>query len=251
MAELFSAPSRKQISEWSSLTQKKFRRERSEFLIEGDVCAREALRARVDLEAVLALSGEAEKWATEFGPRPPCPFYAVNSDVFRRFSTVENSQGIVAVARMFQLPPRAGKLTILCEKVSDPGNCGALSRVADFFGVIELLLGAESAEIWNPKVVRGSMGSLFHQPVQADVDLITVLKEWPGSSVATVAHRGDPLQGKLQLKPPVLLVLGHETRGLSDEIAALCTHRLTLKPQGSAESLNLATAAAVFAYALS
>jgi TrmH family RNA methyltransferase len=245
------APSRKQISEWSSLTQKKFRRERSEFLIEGDVCVREALRARVDLEAVLVLAGEAEKWQAEFGARPRFPVYTVNSETFRRFTTVESSQGIVAVARVFQLPPRPGKLTMVCERVSDPGNCGGLIRVADFFGAIELLLGPDSAEVWNPKVVRGSMGSLFHQPVQADVDVADLLRNWPGTSVATVAHNGEPLLGKLHLKPPTLLVLGHETRGLSDEIAALCTHRLTLKPQGNAESLNLATAAAVFAYALS
>jgi TrmH family RNA methyltransferase len=251
MSEIHPSPSRKQISEWSSLTQKKFRREHGMFLIEGDVCVREALRARADLEAVIVLLSEAEKWQQEFGSRSRFPVYTVNTDIFQRLSTVETSQGIVAVARLFQLPPRPGRLTIACEKVSDPGNCGALIRVADFFGAIELLLGTESAEIWNPKVVRGSMGSLFHQPVQSDVDMADFLRNWPGSSVATVAHNGAPLHGKLQLKPPVLLVLGHETRGLSDEIAALCTHRLMLKPHGNAESLNLATAAAVFAYALS
>ncbi|HEY3295622.1 MAG TPA: RNA methyltransferase [bacterium] len=251
MIEPYSAPTRKQVSDWSSLTQKKFRREHSEFLIEGDVCVREALRARVSLEAVLVLASEVEKWQEEFGSRPRFPVFTVNSETFGRISTVESSQGIVAVARVFQLPPRAGKLAILCEKVSDPGNCGALVRVADFFGAIELLLGPESAEVWNPKVVRGSMGSLFHQPVQTDVDIAAFLREWPGSSVATVAHSGEPLHGKLNLKPPVVLVLGHETRGLSDDVAALCTDRITLAPQGSAESLNLVTAAAVFAYALS
>lgn len=248
---MYLPPSRKQVAGWSSLTQKKFRRERGEFLIEGDVCVREALRARVDLEAVMVLVSEAEKWQAEFAAHHSFPIYTVNTDIFARFSTLETSQGIVAVARVFQLPPRAGEIAIVCEKVSDPGNCGALIRVADFFGSIELLLGPESAEVWNPKVVRGSMGSLFHQPVQADVDIADLLRNWPGSSVATVAHSGEPLLGKLHVKPPVLLVLGHETRGLSDEIAALCTHRLTLKPLGSAESLNLVTAAAVFAYALS
>ena len=244
-------PSRRQISEWAALAQKKFRRELGEFLIEGDVCVREALRADAGLEAVLVLHEEAEKWRERLGTHPHFPVYEVNSETFARVSTVENSQGIVAVARMFQLPPRPGKLTILCEKVSDPGNCGALIRVADFFGAIELLLGPESAEVWNPKVVRGSMGSLFHQPVQTGVDIAAVIHDWPGSSVATVAHAGEPLHGKLNLKPPILLALGHETRGLSDEIASHCTHRLTLKPAGSAESLNLVTAAAVFAYALS
>jgi RNA methyltransferase, TrmH family len=87
--------------------------------------------------------------------------------------------------------------------------------------------------------------------VREDVDLAALLNEWPGSSVATVAHGGQPLHSRVVLEPPILLVLGHETRGLSDEITTLCTHRLTLEPRGEAESLNLVTAAAVFAYALS
>ena len=175
----------------------------------------------------------------------------MNTETFDRFAKVESSQGIVAVGGMFRLAARASNLAIACEQVSDPGNCGALIRVADFFGASTLYLGHDSAEIWNPKVVRGSMGSLFHQPVREDEDLAELIKNWPGSSVATVSHGGHALHGKPSLPGPVLLVLGHETRGLSPDLAALCTHPLTLTPKGDAESLNLVTAAAVFAYALS
>jgi RNA methyltransferase, TrmH family len=94
------------------------------------------------------------------------------------------------------------------------------------------------------------MGSLFYQPIRTEVDLAQIIRDWPGDSVATVAHRGELLRNNPPLKKPVLLVLGHETRGLTPEIAALCTQRLTLNPMGHAESLNLVTAAAVFAYAL-
>jgi len=243
-------PTKRQISEWARLTQKKFRREHKRFLVEGTVCVIEALRARVQVEAVLALKSEFDAWQA----RPEIariPLYPVNAETFRRFTKVESSQGVLAVAREFSLPARAAKMSVACEQVSDPGNCGALVRVADFFGAGELFLGAESAEIWNPKVVRGSMGSLFRQPVRPESNLAEVIRNWPGTSAALVSHGGEPLTKSVNLKRPVLLVLGHESRGLAGELAALCTHRLTLQPQGLAESLNLVTAAAVFAFALS
>lgn len=245
------SPTRRQLADWARLTQKKYRRERGEFLIEGEVCVREALASRVGVEAVLVLAETAEEWPARLPALSRVPVYAVTTDHFARISKVESSQGIVGMGRVFHLPPRPGDFAIACEQVSDPGNCGALIRVADFFGAIELLLGPDSADVWNAKVVRGSMGSLFHQPVAEGVELERVLRDWPGSSVATVARGGHSLRAKLDLKPPVLLVLGHETRGLSPELAELCTHRVTLERKGDAESLNLVTAAAVFSYALS
>ncbi|MDD5087279.1 MAG: RNA methyltransferase [bacterium] len=244
------SPTRRELSEWARLTQKKFRRERGQFLVEGTVCVLEALRSRVPIEAALVLKSEFDSWRAR-KELSRIPLYALNTESFSRFSKVESSQGILAVARTFSLPARESILCIACEQVSDPGNCGALIRVADFFGAGELFLGQDSAEIWIGKVVRGSMGSLFHQPVRADCDLQNVIREWKGVSVALVSHGGEPLTKSMNLKPPTLLVLGHETRGLSDELAALCTHRLTLEPRGPAESLNLVTAAAVAAFAMS
>lgn len=245
---MISTPTRRQISEWARLTQKKFRRERGGFLIEGEVCVREAVRAHLSIEAVLVLAAECEKWLREFPAS--IPVFALAVSDFARFAKIESSQGIVAVARTFELPPRTGKLALACEQVSDPGNCGALMRVADFFGASELHLGPDSSEIWNPKVVRGSMGALFHLPLRTDANLEELVRAWKGSSVAAVAHGGQPLHSARDLKKPVLLVLGHETRGLSDEITALCSHRFTLSSSGKSESLNLVTAAAVFAFVL-
>ncbi|MBU1982933.1 RNA methyltransferase [bacterium] len=243
-------PTRRQLSEWARLTQKKFRRERRQFLVEGTVCVLEALRARVQIEAVLALKSEFEEWRSR-RELARVPLYALNTESFARFTKIESSQGVLAVACVFSLPARESRLSIACEQVSDPGNCGALIRVADFFGAGELFLGPGSAEIWNPKVVRGSMGSLFHQPMRTESDLTDVIHEWKGTSAALVSHGGEPLIKNMNLKPPVLLVLGHEARGLSEELASLCTHRLTLLPQGPAESLNIVTAAAVAAFAIS
>ncbi|MCC6476553.1 RNA methyltransferase, partial [bacterium] len=125
-----------------------------------------------------------------------------------------------------------------------------LIRVADFFGLSELYLGPGSADKWNDKVVRGSMGSLFHQPLKDVEEVAAFIKKWKGDSVALVAHGGVPLDNRTSFMSPTLLVFGNETRGLSPEIETFCTHRVTLTPHGDAESLNLVTAAAVACYAL-
>jgi len=247
----FLTPTKSQIADWARLGQKRARRERGLFLIEGEVCTREALQSKARLDAILVLAGEAEKWEELLSSAKKTPQYSLNSDAFQRVSKVETSQGIVAVGKLFSLPARKTKLAMAVEQVSDPGNCGALMRVAEFFGASDLHLGPGSAEIWNSKVVRGSMGALFHLPVRDDANIAELVQHWPGASVAAVAHKGQPLHGARDLKKPVLLVLGHETRGLSEDVAALCSHRFTLLPLGKSESLNLVTAAAVFAYALS
>lgn len=241
-------PTRKQVADWARLSQKKFRRESGLFLIEGEVCVREALAADA-VDCLLVQSTEAARWellALEY-PRTLC--YQLNTEVFRRVSQVEATQGIAAVGKQFKLPARKSGITLLCEQVSDPGNCGALIRVADFFGAAELILGPGSADVWNEKVVRGSMGSVFHQPVREVEDLLSFVSKWKGDSVALSAHGGTPASPTFI--EPKLLVLGNESRGLSDELEAACKHKVTLKPKGNAESLNLVTAAAVFCYALS
>jgi TrmH family RNA methyltransferase len=247
----FLTPTKSQIADWARLGQKRARRERGLFLIEGEVCTREALKAKARLEALLVLGTEAERWEEVLESAKRVPLYRLNTDAFRRISKVETSQGIVAVGKMFSLPPRKTNLAMAVEQVSDPGNCGALIRVADFFGVSELYLGPGSADVWNEKVVRGSMGSIFHQPVRADAELTDIIRDWKGTSVAAVSHGGQKLDiRRSQFDAPTLLVLGHETRGLSPEIGELCSHQATLQPLGDAESLNLVTAAAVFAHTL-
>ncbi len=257
----FLTATRKQLSDWAKLGQKKYRREFGQFLIDGTVCVREALKSRMKLDAILVLAAKVEEWEAEL-TRHRVPVYGLNSDGFSRISRVESSQGIVAVGRLFSLPERVGRFAVACEQVSDPGNCGALIRVCDFFGASMLYLGGGSAEIWNEKVVRGSMGSLFHQPIKEHVDLPDLIKAWKGTSAALISHGGEDIrtfsppftqrQGGAALKSniPTLLVLGHESRGLDPAIAKSCNVQLTLNGGGSAESLNLVTAAAVGCYAL-
>ncbi len=274
----FLPPTKKQLSDWAKLGQKKYRRELGQFLIEGAVCVREALKSKAKLEAILVLSSRSEEWEEDLD-KLRLPIYTLNRESFSRITQLETSQGIVGIGKMFTLPPRDSRFALAVEQVSDPGNCGGLIRVADFFGASMLYLGTDSAEIWNEKVVRGSMGSVFHQPVKEHVVLPDLIKKWKGTTAALVSHGGErlapsvfasqthpsasasqthPSASASQTHPSAsaggqggcLLVLGHETRGLDPSVARSCTVQLTLEPHGGAESLNLVTAAAVASFAL-
>ncbi len=240
-------PSRAQLSRWASLEEKKYRREHRQFLIEGELCVREALAARAPLEALIVAREHQVRFETLIRSAKR-PAFVANAQDFARLSSVESSQGILAVGNFFELPPRKSNVAVLAEQVADPGNCGTLLRTACFFGASVVIFGKGSAEPWNPKVVRGSMGAIFRQPFKEEENLAEFVRNWNGDSIAAVAHGGAPLQNLGQLASPILLVLGHETRGLSAELAKACTHRMTLPSSGEAESLNLAAAAAIFLY---
>jgi TrmH family RNA methyltransferase len=240
-------PSRAQLSRWASLKDKKYRREHGQFLIEGEICVREALTARAPLEAVIVAREHLARFEALIRSASKQTLVA-NAQDFARLSSVDASQGILAVGNIFELPPRKSNVAVLAEQVADPGNCGTLLRTACFFGASVVILGKGSAVVWTPKVVRGSMGAIFRQPFREEENLLEFVRDWKGDTVAAVAHGGTPLQklGKIEL--PVLLLLGHETRGLATELAEACTHRVTLPGSGHAESLNLAAAAAIFLY---
>ena len=240
-------PSRAQLSRWASLKDKKYRREHGQFLIEGEICVREALAARAPLESVVVAREHVARFETLIRSAQK-PGFVANAQDFARLSSVDTSQGILAVGNVFELPPRKSDVAVLAEQVADPGNCGTLLRTACFFGASVVILGKGSAELWNPKVVRGSMGAIFRQPFKEESNLLEFVRTWQGDTVAAIAHGGTPLQKLDKLASPVLLVLGHETRGLAAGLADLCTQRITLAGSGQTESLNLAAAAAIFLY---
>jgi TrmH family RNA methyltransferase len=242
-----SEPSRAQLSRWASLKQKKYRRESGQFLIEGEVCVREALAAKAPVEAIVVAREQVARFEALVRSSGR-PLFVANARDFARLSSAETSQGILAIGNVFELPERESDVAVLAEQVADPGNCGSLLRSACFFGASVVILGKGSADPWNSKVVRGSMGAIFRQPFREETQVLPTISDWRGTSVAAVAHGGRDLREMRELTPPVLLVLGHETRGLSKDLAEACTHRVTLPSRGPAESLSLVTAAAIFLY---
>ncbi|MGC4175741.1 TrmH family RNA methyltransferase [Demequina sp.] len=151
----------------------------------------------------------------------------------------------------------APRLVAVLADVRDPGNAGTVIRAADAAGADCVVLAGESVDLTNPKVVRSTAGSLFHLPVVRGGTLAEVVSSVGAAGLTVLATDGtgdvelnpaDPACGAL-LAEPTAWVFGNEAHGLSPEEAALADHTVRIPIHGAAESLNLATAAAVCLYA--
>jgi TrmH family RNA methyltransferase len=171
--------------------------------------------------------------------------------------------GLVAVCRFLDVPvtdalmadPVGGspRLVTICADVRDPGNAGTVIRTSDAMGADAVILAGSSVDPYNPKTVRASAGSLFHLPVAVAPDAEAAVTAAREAGLTVLAADGD---GEVDLDAaddlfsgPVAWLFGNEARGLPPELAAAADHRVRIQLHGRAESLNLATAAAVCLYA--
>ena len=146
-------------------------------------------------------------------------------------------------------------LVVLCHQVRDPGNLGTVIRCADGFGADAVLVSRDSVDVYNPKAVRASVGSLFHLPLAVEVSLGEAVRRGRDSGLqvfgtdAAAPCTINQLARSGELARPTLWVLGNEAWGLPPDDAALLDRLVALPIYGHADSLNLSTAAAVFLYA--
>ena len=259
------------------------RLKRGQFLAEGPQAVREALRLHQQRVADGQPGVVTEVFASESCLDRHPEFEALSQGVNARLATDEvlaamadtvNPQGIIAVCRFVDVAlqevldagPRL--IAVLCQ-VRDPGNAGTVLRAADSAGADAVILTASSVDIYNPKAVRSTAGSLFHLPVVlgADVDELAAACRARGIGVLAADGYGtlnlDTLQdenarrrltgegpeSEYALEQPTAWLFGNEAQGLSPEELALADHRVAVPVYGSAESLNLGTAATVCLYA--
>lgn len=217
--------------------------------MEGPNAVADALADGV-VEELFCIESELELWQGRGGLEPT----VVAPEVLERIADTRSPQGVVATARMrpFELRelPAQG-LVVACHEASDPGNVGALVRVADAVGAAAVVLCEGSADPWGPKAVRAAAGSLTHLPVVSDVataDLVTGARA-RGLLVALDGAGGTDVED-VPVDRPVTLLAGSEAHGLPRGVLAACDVVASLPIWGRAESLNLGTAVAVAAYSL-
>jgi RNA methyltransferase, TrmH family len=183
-----------------------------------------------------------------------------SANVVIELSGTITPQGLVAVCQMVDVPideALAGtpRLVVLCDQVRDPGNLGTVIRCADGFGADAVLVSRDSVDIYNPKTVRASVGSLFHLPLAVEVSLDGAVERARDSGLQVFGTEAaapctiNDLARAGELARPTLWVMGNEAWGLQPDDVALLDRLVALPIYGRAESLNLSTAAAVFLYA--
>nr|WP_246083913.1 RNA methyltransferase [Nocardioides plantarum] len=165
--------------------------------------------------------------------------------------------GVVALCRFVDRPlthllQSAPRLVAVCADVRDPGNAGTVIRTADAAGADAVVLAGTSVDLYNPKTLRAAVGSAFHLPVAVEPDPADVVRRLQAAGVTVLATAAD---GEVALhdagdllRAPTAWLFGNEAHGLPDDLAALADHRVSIPIHGRAESLNLATAAALCLY---
>jgi len=179
-----------------------------------------------------------------------------NSTVIEQFSSTVTPQGMTAVVRMWDQNPDAifhasAKLVVALTAVRDPGNAGSVIRVADAAGADGVIMSSDSVDLFNPKVVRSSVGSLFHLPIAIGQNLAETIStaRSNGMQVLAADTGGVSLYGDVDLAKPTLWIFGNEAWGIPKEVLELVDHVVSIPIYGQAESLNLATASALCLYA--
>jgi TrmH family RNA methyltransferase len=244
------------------LLRRKDRQTAGEFLVEGRQATAEALVAgdvtRRLLVSEAAVAGQQD--LLQAAVDAAIPTATVPARTFGELSNTVTPQGILAICRSVDVPlPQAlttgARLVVLCDQIRDPGNLGTVIRCADAFGADAVLISADSVDVYNPKTVRASTGSIFHLPITVGVDLAETVTTARAAGLVVLGADGAAertvaeLAAAGELALPTLWVFGNEAWGLTAEHAALLDRLVALPIYGRAESLNLSTAAAVLLYA--
>lgn len=188
------------------------------------------------------------------------PVHLVDERAAAALSETVHPQGVVAVCALNDVPvdaalARGPRLAVLLAEVNDPGNAGTVLRTADAAGAGLVAFGGGSVDPYNGKVVRSAAGSHFHVDLVCDVPAEQVIAAARAVGLRVLAATGegaadlDDEDAAGRLVAPTLWVLGNEARGLPPDLAGRCDERVRIPIYGRAESLNLATAAAVVLYA--
>lgn len=232
---------------WRSLKERKGRRETGCFLAEGRKMVEEALHSAFPVEALLV----DEKRAAEFSLPPHIPVYALPENVLAAVCDTKTPQGIAAVVRI-SLGAQLGCRLVALDAVQDPGNVGTIIRTADAAGLDGVLLSDQCADVFSPKTLRATMGSIFRMPIQVTDDLPAALLRLreAGCSVISSQLDGEPFYQRSPVGERFCLIIGNEGNGISDAVKATATHRVKLPMRGGAESLNAAIAAGIMMYDL-
>ncbi len=246
------------LKELRELGSKKHRRDRGLFIVEGVRLVKEAVRSDFDItEAYFTSRLESDDDARGLldSLRGRCPLVErVTWREMDQISDAVTSQGAFAVVRQKRNAPEsllqrnnAESIVVSLDGVSDPGNLGSIIRTCDWFGVHAVVLGKNSVELYNPKVVRATMGSIFHLQVAEEADLLgTVSKaREAGYTIYVTDQDGEAHFDRIRFAGKAMIIFGNEAWGVSDQLARVADVRVAIRRYGSADSLNVGVACGI------
>ena len=238
------------LDDIKKLQQKKYRAEFGHYLVEGEHLLLELQKAAVHnpllLSSQLYVTGAYQHWQSPFDT------HVISDRQMAQIADTQTPQGIIAVVPMpvkSAPPSAASERAIYLHEIQDPGNLGTILRTLAWFGNFRCLLSPGSVDPYNPKVVRASMGAIFHAPMELDVELDSLCTRF--ARIACLDMQGEPLQSA-SFKTFDCYLFGNEARGVPrEQLTALGARPFTIPGCGAIESLNLAATVNMCAYELS
>lgn len=234
------------------LKDKKYRNKEQKYIVEGFRLIEEAFKASLPIHSIIVNSYGKEKLELFLGNyiNENIKIMEINDSLFKELSSTENSQGIIAVISMINDVSNINSdFYLLCDKLQDPGNLGTIIRTAHAAGAGAIILTRGTVDIYNDKTIRSTMGSIFYMPVIYDNDLSFTkkLKEDGYKLIATSLEESKNFFEE-DLKGKIILTVGNEGNGVSDEIFSLADKKVKIPMPGGAESLNVAVASSIILF---
>jgi len=231
-----------QVKYIQSLSHKKLRDSEGVFVAEGPKLINELLSAGLPVQQLLAV----KEWIGEQDKAVADLVTEITPSELERISQLQTPNQVLGIFKKPALTtrrPERNTISLMLDTIQDPGNLGTIIRCADWFGITQIFCSTDCADAYNPKVVQSTMGSIARvQVVYGSLtEWLTQEPELP--AYAAVLHGTD-----LRKMPPVkegVIIIGNESKGISEELLALCRNRITIPRQGHAESLNAAVATGI------
>jgi TrmH family RNA methyltransferase len=251
--------SKEKLKELVKLKTKKGRKTQKRFLIEGMRLCEEVANSNWEAESVLFTSSfqssPAGKNLLQKFQRRKIDTIPVKKEIVKKLSETATPQGIIAVVKikefsLGELWSEGSNIILALDAIRDPGNVGTLIRTADAFGINGVILSSDTVEVYNPKVVRSTMGSIFHLPIFDDVDLektIPRLKKLNFKIFGTDVKEGKEFD-KLDCSGKICILIGSEAKGLNKKLFPLSDAIIRIRTYGKAESLNASVAGGILLY---
>lgn len=258
---MLTNPSSDRVRSVRGLSRRSVRRKSGTMLVEGPQAVREAVRFAAQNLLDLYVTPEAADRYAEIvaAAREAGRFvHEVTDEVLAAMCDAEHPQGMAAVVRwerstLDDVLATAPSTLVFLTNVRDPGNLGTVIRGADAAGADAVLVSSDSVDVTSPKVVRSTVGSLFHVPVVTGLDVGSTLERLRATGVITYAADGSGQRTIEQVERtrPHAWVMGNEAWGLPESVQQACDETVRVPIYGQAESLNLAMAATLCLYASS
>lgn len=235
-----------QVKQIQSLKNARDRITEGLFVVEGVKMVEELLKSDHQVMSLFATSD----WVNTL-EHPSIQPEIIKDWELERISSLSAPNKVLAVARIPHESPMENiknELVLVLERISDPGNMGTIIRTAEWFGIDRVVASDDSVDFWNPKVVQASMGSVFRMKLHS-VNIIDFLKSHPSKNIYGTLLEGDELD-KINLTSAGLIIIGNESHGMSKEVQAFVTRKITIPAAvtSGSESLNASIATAVVCY---